>query len=158
MARAVEVKGLKDFRRELRRVDAGFPKELRRVQKTIADDVADRARSIASGMGGVQAKAAGAIKGYATATQASVGIAGGKSAPYASVAFWGALKRTGWYGHIHSPGGRRQHPVWVGNSWEPGVSGQGPYAINDAVADKLTDIDDSYLDMIEQLAASAFPD
>lgn len=151
--RGVDVKGLKEFRSELKRVDAGFPKQLRTVHKDIADDVADRARGIASGMGGVQAKAAGALKGYATQTQASVGVSGGG---IANVAYWGAKKHTGWYAHIHSS--RPQHPAWVGNSWEPGVAGQGPYAINDALAEKLPDIDDAYLDAIEDLARSAFPD
>jgi hypothetical protein len=153
--RGIDVKGLREFRTELKRVDAEFPKALRKVHKEIADDVADRAQNVASGMGGVRAKAAGAIRGYATQVQASVGVSGGG---IANVAFWGALKRSGWYAHIHSPGGRRQHPMWVGNSWEPGVAGQGPYAINDAIADKLPDIDESYLDAIEDLARSAFPD
>lgn len=150
----VEVKGLKEFRRALKQISDDLPKEMRKLQKQIADDVAGKAQGYAAGMGGVQAKAAGAIKSYATQTQASVGV----TSPIADVAFWGAKRHTGWYAHIHSPGGRPQHPVWVGTSWEAGVHGQGPYAINDALADEADTIEDRYMRMIEDLASKAFPD
>jgi hypothetical protein len=154
--RAVEVKGLKDFRRELKELENGMEKELRVFHKSLGDELADKARSIASGMGGVRAKTAGAIKGYATQLQASVGFAPGGRYPAASVAFWGAKRHTGWYAHINSS--VPQHPKWVGNSWEPGVHGQGPYAINDAVADAAHDLADRYGRFVDDLTARAFPD
>jgi hypothetical protein len=117
--------------------------------------VASKAQGIASGMGGVTAKAAGSIRAYATQQQASIGVSSGG---IPAVAFWGALKRTGWYAHIHSPGGRPQHPKWVGTSWEPGQRGQGPYAINDALAEVADTIEERYAEMITDLAARAFPD
>jgi hypothetical protein len=153
--KVVEVKGLKEFRRELKGVSSDLPKALRKAQKEIADDVADRARGVAGGMGGVQAKAADAIKGYATQTQASVGFPAGT---IAAVAFWGARRHTGWYAAARYAGSTPQHPKWVGTGWEPGVAGQGPYAINDALADFLPELDDRYLTMMEDLAAKAFPD
>lgn len=153
--KVVEVKGLKDFRRELKVVSSDLPKELRKAQKGIADDVASRAQGRASGLGGEAAKGASLIRGYATQTQASVGFPAGT---VAGAAFWGTLRRTGWYAAARYAGSTRQHPKWVGNSWEPGVAGQGPYAINDALADFLPELDDRYLDMIEHLAAKAFPD
>lgn len=155
--RSVEIRGLKDFRRELRKVSDELPKEMRDENKQIADDGARLAQVYALGMGGVQAKAAGAIKGYATAVQASIGFPG-KTAryPMAPVAFWGARKHTGWYAHINS--NAQQHPDWVGNSWMPGSRGQGPYAINDAVADLADELPDRYGEMVERLAAKAFPD
>jgi hypothetical protein len=153
--KVIEVKGLKDFRRELKGVSSDLPKALRKAQKEIADDVADRARGVASGMGGVQAKAAGSIKGYATQTQASVGFPSGG---IAGAAFWGTLRHTGWYAAARYVASSPQHPKWVGDNWEPGVAGQGPYAINDALADFLPELDDRYLDMIEDLTSKAFPD
>jgi hypothetical protein len=153
--KVVEVKGLKDFRRELKAASSDMPKALRKAQKEIADDVADQARSVASGMGGVQAKAAGSIKGYASQTQASVGFPSGG---IAGAAFWGTLRHTGWYAAARYAGSPPNTPKWVGNSWEPGVAGQGPYAINDALADFLPELDDRYLDMIEDLTSKAFPD
>jgi hypothetical protein len=152
---AVDVQGLKEFRKELKAVDAGWPKVMQKLQKQLASDVADRARGVASGMGGVQAKAAGSIKGYATATSTSVGAPSGG---IAGAAFWGTLRHTGWYAAARYSASPRQHPVWVGNSWEPGVSGQGPYAINDTIADMLSEIDEWYLDMVTDLTAAAFPD
>jgi hypothetical protein len=155
MAASVEIKGLRDFRRELKAVSTDLPRELRRLQKDIADDVANDAQGIAASMGGVQAKAAGDIRGYARADQASVGFPSGG---IAGAAFWGTLRHTGWYAAARYANSPPQHPEWVGNSWEPGERGQGPYAINDALADMLPDLDDRYLDMIEDLAHAAFPD
>lgn len=156
MAQAsLQVEGLKEFRRELKQVSNDLPKELRKLQKQLADEVASKAQGIASGMGGVTAKASGAIRAYATRQQASIGVPSGG---IPAVAFWGALKRTGWYAHIHSPGGRPQHPKWVGNSWEAAERGQGPYAINDALADAADTIEERYAQMIMELAARAFPD
>jgi hypothetical protein len=154
-AKALDIKGLKDFRRELKSASAAFPKEMRKAQKGMADDVATRAQGIASGMGGEAAKAAGQIKGYATQTQASVGFPSGG---VAGAAFWGTLRRTGWYAAARYAGSTRQHPRWIGNSWEPGVAGQGPRAINDALADYLPNMEARYLDMIDDLTRRAFPD
>lgn len=149
-----EVRGLKDFRRELKAASADLPKALRSAQKEIADEVADRAQSQASGMGGIQAKAAGSIRGYATPVQASIGFPSGG---VAGAAFWGTLRRTGWYAAARYAGGPPNTPRWVGASWEPGVAGQGPYAINDALAAFLPELDERYLTMIEDLASKAFP-
>ncbi len=74
----------------------------------------------------------------------------------ANAAFWGAKQdHTGW-----NAGNRGQpnQPEWVGNSWDVGVKGQGPYALNEAIATHL----DSYLeemwDGIDRVVAQAFPD
>lgn len=154
--RTVEIGGLKDFRRELKKVGDEFPDQLKKFNKDLADDVARVAEAYAVSMGGVHAKAAPAIKGYGTATEASIGFPA-KSAryPYASVAFWGAKKHTGWYRHINSD--EPQHPEWVGNSWDAGRRGEGPYAINDAVAQVADDVADRYGELIERLTAQAFP-
>lgn len=154
-APAVELIGFKEFVRDLRSMSADLPKEMRRAEKRIATDVAESAQGIASGMGGVQARAAGAIRGYATQTQASVGIGAGAGYPMAAVAFWGALRKTGWNAGARA-GARRQHPAWVGTSWEPGVAGQGPYAINDALAGY--DVLGAFAEMVTDMAAKAFPD
>lgn len=155
--RSVEIEGLKEFQRALRKLDSDLATEPRKFNKELADDIASDARSRASAMGGVRGRAAGAITGYATAAQASVGfLAASSRYPMASVAFWGAKKHTGWYAHINS--NVPQHPRWVGNTWEPGVRSQGPYAINDAVAVEADRIVDRYWVWLEQLARQAFPD
>ena len=154
----VEVIGLKEFRRGLKAVGAEWPKELRRVHKTIADRGAALAQGFASGMGGVQAKAAGAIRGRANQRSARIGVAGGRGSPMANVAFWGAKRHSGWYAAARYSDSPPQHPPWVGNSWEPAVFGQGPYAINPALARYLPELLDEYGQMIDRLAADAFPD
>lgn len=101
-------------------------------------------------MGGPWRHFAGDIK-------AAGGVAGARITveSEANAAFWGAKKRTGWNaGH----GGRPQHPAWIGNMWDAGVTGQGPYAINQALADHTDDIVDAYSAALDRIAATAFPD
>lgn len=152
MAPGVEIKGLSEFRRELKAMGPEFPKELRVIHKDIADRVAADARSVASGMSRLQASAAPMIRGYATQREARVGFPGGTKA---GAAFWGMRRHSGWYAGKPGP---PQAPKWVGAGWEPGVAGQGPYAINDALARKVPDIVLRFERMIEDLAARAFPD
>lgn len=76
----------------------------------------------------------------------------------ANVAFWGAKKRTGWYAARRYAHSTRQHPSWVGNTWEAAVAGQGPYAINAALAAELQRFLGLYGQMIDDLAHRAFPE
>lgn len=152
---AVTVRGIKEFRRELRRLHGEWPRALRDVHKEIADHGAKLAQGYARGMGGVQAKAAAAIKGYANQREARIGVSAGKTYPMANVAFWGAKRHTGWYAGIAGPA---QHPPWVGNSWDVAVVGEGPYAINPALAAYLPELMEMVGDRLEQLARAAFPD
>lgn len=152
---AVGIPGLRDFRRELKAAGPQFPKAMRTANKQIADEVAVVARGRASGMGGVQAKAASKIKGYATPVQASIGFPAGS---IAGAAFWGMKRHTGWYAAARYRGSPPQHPRWVGSSWEPGVAGQGPYAINDAIAQSTERILSAFGDAIDDVTRQAFPD
>lgn len=156
MAPAIEVKGLKEFRKELKAIDAQWPKELRKVHKAIADKVAEGARGRASGGNALQASQAGQIRGYATQTESKIGFPGKSKA---GAAFWGIKYHKGWYGwRKYDNSATRQAPEWVGANWEPGVSGQGPYFINDAIADMSEEIIDEFNTMIDDLVAKAFPD
>lgn len=152
---AVEIKGLKEFRRDLKAADAEYPKALRKANKVIADEMAKAAQARASSMGGVRAKAASSIRGYATPVQASVGFPSGG---IAGAAFWGMKRHTGWYAKRQYRGSPPQHPRWVGNSWEPGVAGQGPYAINDAIAAGIPRIIEAFGGAIDDVTKQAFPD
>lgn len=151
---AVEIPGLKDWVRELRAIDDKLPKAVRAAGKGIAAEVAKAAQSKASAMGGIWAKAAGDIRPYATQTSTSVGFPSGG---IAGAAFWGTLKRTGWFAAGKYRSYPAQNPKWVGNSWEPGVAGQGPYAINDALAQELPRILDLYGNAVEEATGQAFP-
>lgn len=154
-AAGAAVVGLKDFRADLKAMDPEWPKELRKVHKKIADTGARYARAVAAGMGGVQAKAAGRISGRATQSQARVSTGGG----IGNVAFWGAKKHTGWFAQSqYAESKAQQHPEWIGNTWDVAEFGQGPYAINPALAAHLPELLDDYLKMIDDLSRRAFPD
>ena len=154
------IQGLPEFRKELRRLDKSWPKELRKVHKKIADQGAMRSQSVARGMGGQQRKYASAIKGKANQREARIGITAGKSNAGANAAFWGARARYGWYGfrRYHDTGGAPQYRPWVGNAWQAASYRGGPYAINPALAQYLPRILDLYLEMLDDLSRRAFPE
>jgi hypothetical protein len=151
------IAGMAEFRKALRSMGEQYPKKLRQINKDIADIGADYSQAEAFKMGGIWAKAAKGIKGKASQKDARIGVTTGKSTPFAGAAFWGMKRRTGWYGGLHSPNGAPQHPPWVGNTWAVAVKGQGPYAINTALADHLDDILKVYSDAIEALMNEALP-
>lgn len=152
MAESVRVEGLKDLRKALKSAEdpKTWGRELGRANRVGARQVASWAQSTARGMGGPYAHFAGAIAGRATQVAARVEVR-----PEANATFWGAYRRTGWNaGH----GGRPQHPKWVGASWTPGVSGEGPYAINETIARRAVQIDGIYAEVIARILKQAFPD
>lgn len=154
----VHVEGLNELRSALRQVGPEWPKHLRAVHLKIAKRMAVIAAAFARAMGGVQAKAASAIKGRASQRDAKIGVRNSRGIPFAAVAFWGAKRHTGWYAKRQYASGPAQHDPWVGNSWEVAVAGQGPYAINDALASHSPQIVEWYGDMVDDLMREAFPE
>ncbi len=154
----VTVKGLSEFRRELRAIDAEIPKAMQVANKDIAREVSDAARSNARSAGGVWAKAAGAITPRATAEAASVGVSATARAPMALPAFWGARSRTGWFGAPKYAGYPTQHPPWVGNTWEAASRSEGPYVINYTLLEQEDRVVELYGDAVMAASAAAFPD
>lgn len=139
---SADVRGLRDFRKELRDLDRAWPKELTAAHKDIGKFAADGARGLAIGLGGVHAKAERAIKGYGNQTSATVGVQASASVPFANVAFWG------W---------NRGRPKWVGNDWDAATFSGGPYAINRALFFDLQKILDRYMELLDGIARRAFP-
>lgn len=155
MADAVEIRNLKAFRRELANVGKEWPKELSKAHREMATRIAALARAEASGYGGIRAKAAPAIRGYGSATAAFVGASTSRY-PYANAAFWGEAKHSGWYAKPQYSGSKgKQFPPWVGNAWEPGVAGTGPYAINNAIAANLPAMMRTFEKAIDSIAKRA---
>lgn len=142
---------LKALRRQLREAEdpKAWGRELGRANRTAAQRVAGWARSTAASMGGPYRHFAGSISGRATQTAARIQIE-----PTANATFWGAKKRTGW--NARNQRSRQQHPDWIGAGWGVGVTGQGPYAINDAIARRHTEIDAMYRRVIDEILAGAF--
>lgn len=150
----VQILGLKELRTELRKLEnpRQWTTALGKVQRDIAKQVAEWSRSTAAGMGGPASHApfTKAIVGRGTVTGARIQI----NNPDAYAAFWGAKQRSGWNVGNSTP----NLPRWVGNSWDVGVAGQGPYAINDTIADRMDDIVRAYREGIDELTAEAFGD
>lgn len=133
----VEVVGLRDFQRELRRVDKDLPKALRLVNLAAAEVVAADARSKASALGGVAAKAGASVKAQAQ-QRAGIVRLGGNRYPFAMGAEFGAIRY-------------RQFKAWRGSGADAG------YFLYPAKRAKTPLVVAMYGDMVEDLAKKAFP-
>jgi hypothetical protein len=140
----IEAKGMREFRRALKDAGKEWPKELRAAQRDLVKPIETAARARADAYGGVRRKAKNAIRASAGARQTAVGITIGTNRyPFSSGAFFGAKRYP-------------QFSGWVGNDWEAGAHGEGPYAINDAVADHTDRIIETYGEMVDRVARRAF--
>lgn len=149
----VQVRGLNEFRRGLRKVDPQkFGNTVRRVHRKVADLVADKARAAAP------PRLGRAIKPAASNNSAKIVMV--DSPPDALAKLWGTKRRTGWYAAPKfATATGRQHPQWVGNQWDPGENGGKPYYVGDAINASVDDIERIYLvDLIDEVARDAFPD
>lgn len=153
---AVEIKGLQDFRRDLRALDRKLPNEVRKLHRKVSDHVADKARRGAAAGDAQSRKAVGAIK--ARATQRAAYIETVPKPAFALGVFWGMKRRTGWYANPRYEGSNaRQFQPWVGNQWDPGDAGGKPYFIGEAINQSIDEVQDIYLEGIDDLAKHAFP-
>lgn len=169
---AVEVKralddsitvSIKEFRKELKKIDAEWPKELAQAHRDVAKIAERVSQAEARRMGGVQRRAASAIRGRGNQRNAKLVIRPSNSkrsaTAMANVAFWGAKRRTGWYARPKYQGSATpQHPPWVGAGWEVADPNEGPYAINVALYRNWDDLQAAYTAMIDRLVTRAFPD
>jgi hypothetical protein len=150
VAEQVQIRGLDEFRAGLRAAAVAEPQAAVKANTKIAKAVAAEAQMFAVGEGRQQAHFARFIVGRGSRTGASVGLRGRT----ANAAFWGAYRHTGWYSTKPGP---PQFKPWIGNAWLVGVPGQGPYAINPAIAHESDNIIRSYSQMIDEITKKAFP-
>ena len=153
---------IKQFRKALKGIGPEWPKELAQVHREIGKIGERVSQTEARRMGGVQRKAAAAIRGRGNQRDARIAIKPSNSkrnpTAMANAAFWGAKKRTGWYAAGKFAGSTsQQHPEWVGNTWDVADKNGGPYAINVALARHLDDIQAAYTASIGRLVSRAFP-
>lgn len=145
MADGVRVEGAKELAAALKRFPAVSKRELARSNRSVARKGRGYARQGAERKGPVQRKMAKGIGSTANAKQAALTVRNTPSAPGATVAFYGAKRRTGWYAAPqYRASTARQHPPWIGTAWTPAVRGQGPYGINDALAEHIGDLQRDY--------------
>ncbi len=137
MADSIKVTGLKELRRELKQVDADFPKQLRKANKAVADLVAEGTRSAFSRMGGSAPKVAPTVKALAQQVRAQVKVGGGSGvgAEVAMGNLWGSKRF-------------RQFPPSV----------PGGYGLYPTLAEKADEIVETYADAVDDLMKRAFPD
>jgi hypothetical protein len=136
MAEQVRVTGLKELRAELRALEGAWPKELQKVNKAVAEQLAEGTRSNLAGMGGSAPKVVSTVKALASQSRAQV-KAGGKGDSVAERVAGGNLFGSNRY---------KQFPP-------PGL-----YGIYKALSDMKDDIEDRYIEMLGDLLARAFPD
>lgn len=130
---AVRVEGARELSRAFRQA-VGSTRDLSRAYREVGRLATDRSKSAAAGARPQQRKAAAALLGRGTSTEASVGVRNTGRVPFGIGAFMGARR---W----------RQFPPWVGNTWDI-ASGSGPYVIADAVSDAMPDILDEFAEAI----------
>jgi hypothetical protein len=156
VAPRVEVRGLRDFRRELRRLDDG--RELRRGLTAIHRDIAKLVRRRTEAAAPPDVKQSLGHR----ATQAAAFLTMSPRPPRALGVFWGAKRRFGWYAASrYAQSSARQFEPWVGNQWDPGETGSfgsRPYYIGAAIDRSVDEIIDMLGDGLEDLARRAFPD
>lgn len=140
----VTVTGAKELRQAFRKfgqdVDGKRPtRRLTMAYKSISEWVANESRSRARGGLPMQEKMAAGIKGSASVSRgAQIKVTNTSSTPAAVAAVWGQKKRSGWFGtkKFKDYSGQTQGFLpWVGASWKVGVRGEGPYFINETIAD-----------------------
>lgn len=148
----MHIVGLAELRKELRRLDdpRGWAKELTAVHRRLARTGLSWVQAEAESMGGPYARFAAGLSARGRAAGAAISVSR-KVAGRNGKAF---IPNGVFYGSKQFP----QFDRWVGNSWDVGVAGQGPYAINPAIAAHMGDIIDTYAAGIDDLTARAFPD
>lgn len=138
-AESVQVIGLKELRAELRAIEGGgWARELTKVNKAIAEDVATGTRSALSSMGGSAPKVAPTVKALAQQVRAQVSVGGSGGSIGELVAMgnlWGASRYPQF--PVHVPGG---------------------YGLYPTIARMHADIETRYVEMLGELVARAFPD
>lgn len=135
MAEGLRITGLKELQRELKNVDAAFPKELRKANKAAADMLAEGVRSAYSSLGGSAPKVAPTVKALAQQTRAQI-VVGSGSVVGAEVAMGNTFGSTRY----------KQFPP------------PGQYGLFPTIAEKTDQLVDIYADMLEELTKRAFPD
>lgn len=141
VADRIDVRGLVELQRELRKVSAELPRMLRVANLEAAELVAAEARARALALGGVAAKVAPSVKALAEQRRAAVRL-GGARYPMAMGAEFGGRGRPR----------TRQFAPWRGNG-----AGAG-YFLHPAKRDKTDEVVERFGDAVERITRAAFPD
>lgn len=141
------------FMASLTKASKDLATEQRKKNRAVSAQVVAWVKSAAAGGTPLEQLGAADVAPSATSSTARVSIRKGPGRP----AFWGTRKRKGWYAAPRYAGSPPQFPEWVGNSWIAGKRGEGPYVINDVLADRVEEIEALYAEAYEKALGSAFP-
>jgi hypothetical protein len=147
----VQVKGLSELARELRRIDPRLAKALTKANKKVSEKVKAEAGPRIQGLPGPGgSKAVSGISARATATKATVVLLGSNPTIRANV--FGTLSHMVW-GHRKS--GSRPFLPWLGQRWDPEeLYGVGPALTQVVDGFALDEYADAYMEALR----AAFPD
>lgn len=134
----VRVTGLKELRGELKLLEGSWPRELTKVNKLVAEDVAAGTRSALQALGGSAPLVAPTVKALAQQLRAQVSVGGGGQSVGELVAM----------GNLWGAGRYPQFPARK----------QGGYALYPTIARMHDQIETRYVVMLGELLARAFPD
>lgn len=158
-ADAVRVVGLAEFRAALKAVDVALPKEVGQLNKRVGEKVVGWSQSTASGVGRQAAKAADTMRASAAQANAFVTI-GGNAVDFALGAVFGARRGVQRGTRSGPMVGWNQFQPWRGNQWQDGEfpeAGVGYFFVSD-VREHRDEIEQMYLDGVEEISRLAFPD
>jgi len=157
----IEIVGLRDFRRDLRKLDSRLPKYVGKAHRAIAKEVGLAARSAVatSAYPGLRRHAARGVRWSGKQTEAAIRLKAGTGA----IAQERGTKYHWVFGRRvrASSMRRRVFPPWVGNKWEGGAFGSfgsGGHFAAVTVERHLPTIEDHYLDYVIDALREAFPD
>jgi hypothetical protein len=151
----IEVEGLDEFARAMRRVDPRIGKALQKAHKEIAGKVAG--------------KVAGGVDRLGTprASAAAMGVRARAGQKDASIALLGSnkfIRATTMGTRVHHvfgrpiPVARMARPVfqpWVGTDWS---AEEGLYGVSPAIRASIPTVADTYAEAIDEALTEAFPD
>lgn len=148
--RTVQIVGLKQLQRDLRALDKTLPRELRKVNLSVAQMVVAKAQQRAAGLGAMTAKAATALK--ATAEQQSAAVRLTSSVKWAFGAEFGAGHNSPRQRRSGSYAGYNQFRSWLGNGADAG------YFMYPTIRAEDDDIVNAYAKRLTELLNQVFPD
>lgn len=149
----MKVAGVEEFMASLKKASKDLGTEQRKKHRVVSTKVVEWAKSAASSGTPLERLGAADLAPSATGKGARLLIRNGPGRP----AFWGALGHSGWYDQPKFAGSTPQFPDWVGSTWIAGKRGEGPYVINDVLAERVDEIEALYAEAYESALKSAFP-
>lgn len=148
MSDTVRVIGMRDLRRELKKLPDGSSKMLNDTNQAAAQFIVDKAEGKADELGGVHAHVfrMNSVRAGRAARGATINL-GGTAAKHGPA--FGAEFGSKAYG---------QFPAWRGNQWAPDEDNGVGYMIHPAFRENREEFLELYSEAVMNMAARAFPD